>query len=211
MKSSRILSLCGLLGAVVYPVFIFIATSQLPGYSHTAEYISNLGAVGQPSALIMNIGFIVTGILIMLFGFSTLQPFQKDWKGLVGGIFIMIEGLAQILSGIFSCDPGCSATQPTMAESIHNMVGPLAFILIILATIFWAFRFRKQTNWNKFWIYTLLTGIAAFILFGIFGMSVGTPMVGVWQRLLRTTLYVWVALFSYRLWSKWDLGPFLKI
>ncbi len=152
----------------------------------------------------MNIGFIVTGILIVLFGFSTIQAFQKDWKGLLGGIFIMIEGLAQILSGIFSCDPGCNATSPTMAESIHNMVGPLAFILIILATFFWAFRFRKQDNWTTFWVYTLLTGIAAFILFGIFGMSVGTPIVGVWQRLLRATLYIWVAAFSYRLWSKWS-------
>ena len=208
MKNLKILSICGVFGAIAYLIFILIASSLFPGYSHASEYVSNLGAVGQPSALVMNIGFIVTGSLIMLFGLSTLTSFKKDWKGTVGGIIIMFEGLAQILSGVFSCEPGCNATDPTMAESIHNIVGPLGFILIILAAFFWAFRFRKQDSWDSFWIYTLVTGIAALILFVIFGMSVGTPIVGIWQRLLRITLYLWVAIFSYRLWANWELSPF---
>ncbi|MFQ5923262.1 MAG: DUF998 domain-containing protein [Anaerolineales bacterium] len=208
MKISRILSICGLLAAGVYLLVVLIASTQFPGYSHASEYISNLGAKGQPSAGIMNAGFVLVGLFMMLFGVSTFVGFKRNWAAVIGGIFLIAEGLTETLSGIFSCDPGCNALNPTTDEMIHNTVGPLGFIFLIFAAILWALRFRKQSGWKSFWVFSLITGIVGIVLFGIFGMAVGTPTVGVWQRLLWATLFLWIALFSYRLWSKWEEVPF---
>ena len=210
MKNIRIFSVLGLIGAITYPIFILAASTQFPGYSHISEYISNLGAVGQPSALIMNIGFIVTGILIILFGFSTINHFKKDWKGLLGSLFIIFEGFSDISSGIFSCEPGCNATNPTMSEMIHNSLGPVAYPLFALGIFLWAFRFRKQENWNSFWKYTLVFAITGIIFLVLFIMTIDTPTVGLWQRLLTANMYLWMAIFSYKLWAKWELGPFIR-
>jgi hypothetical membrane protein len=210
MKTQKLFSLFGLVGVISYVLFYLIASVQFPGYSHASLYISDLGAVGEPSASLMNIGFISTGILFIFFAWSTLNAFKNDWKGTVGGILLIIEGIAEMLSGIFQCDPGCNATNPTMAETIHNIVGPFTFILTTLAIFFWAFRFRNQRGWSQIWIYSLVSGIAGVILFLVFGMSVGTPVVGIWQRLLQITLFIWIAVFSYQLYKKWDQGPFTK-
>jgi hypothetical membrane protein len=210
MKNTRILGLFGLIGVIVYLVLILIAASQLPGYSHASEYLSNLGAIGQPSATMAKTAGILAGICFILFGISTFSAFKKDWKGIVGGVLLLVEGIFQIILALFPCEPGCNAVEPIMSESIHNMVGPSAFILLSIALLFWAFRFRKQDQWHSFWLYTLISGILAIVFFLVFGMSVGTPIVGIWQRLLRGTLYLWIAIFSYRLWSNWDLGPFMK-
>lgn len=210
MKNSRILSISGLIGVIVFVIVVLVAASQFPGYSHAAEYMSNLGAIGQPSATTMTIGGFVVGLLMILFGIATLMAFKKDWKGLLGGILIMWEGLSAILEAIFPCEPGCNATEPILSEQIHNILGPVSFIGLSICIILWAFRFKGQKHWNGLWIYSLIAGIAGIVLFLIFGMSVGTPTVGIWQRLLKADLYIWLAIFSYKLWQQWEYAPFLK-
>jgi len=53
MKNSRIISLSGFFGVIIFIIVVIVAGSQFPGYSHAAEYVSNLGAIGQPSATTM--------------------------------------------------------------------------------------------------------------------------------------------------------------
>jgi hypothetical protein len=75
-----------------------------PGYSHAAQFISELGAAGTPHAALMNLGgFIPSGLLIGIFG----------------------AGLA--LAGGFPCAPGCPQDAPTA----HDGLSIAAFLAAI--------------------------------------------------------------------------------
>ena len=64
----KLLALCGIAGPIIFALVVLILASLTPGYSHVADYMSELGATGAPYALFMNtLGFFLLGIMMIAF------------------------------------------------------------------------------------------------------------------------------------------------
>ena len=56
--SQKILAICGIISPVVFAILILLAGSLRPEYSHLINFVSELGAVDAPNAIIQRIKII---------------------------------------------------------------------------------------------------------------------------------------------------------
>ena len=66
----KLLAFYAIIGPILLTVLIIVLGFFQLGYNHILQYISELGAVGAPNAIVMNVfGFILVGSSIFVFGF----------------------------------------------------------------------------------------------------------------------------------------------
>src|SRR5690348_3480633 len=128
MKKSTLqwMALGGIAGPLLFTLVMLICASLRPNYNHISYFISELGATGTANAGLMNFaGFIPSGILIALFGFSLIGFFPKSFLTRAGSALVIIFGIGMAVAGLFSCDPGCPR-EGSLENNIHDQIsGPL--------------------------------------------------------------------------------------
>lgn len=202
MKTNRQLGLGGILAPAFYYLALIIASFMRPGYSHVSQFVSELGEIGAPSAPVTNyLGFVPIGVCLLAFTYALFSSVDRGWLSIVGGILLALYGVSFILAGFFSCEPGCESADPILSETIHNMSGISGMAGMIIALFLWSFVFRRSPSFEGIWIYTLISSIVSLVLFLVFGMSLESGYVGLWQRLLDLVTYAWFVVVGWRLWS----------
>jgi len=103
----RFTAICGIFGPILYAIVIAIAGSLYPGYSHISQSMSDLGAVDAPHAVIVNtLGFPLLGLFMIAFAVGIDRGIRRNRASKVGPVFIVLSGVAMIMTGIFQCDSG---------------------------------------------------------------------------------------------------------
>ena len=105
---ARILTLVGIAGPIYYIGFVTILGLLWPGYDPIQQTQSELGAVGAPHGLLMNVGgFMALGGIILAFaGAYGLALRASPWK-LAAMVLLIVAGLGMITVGFFPCDAAC--------------------------------------------------------------------------------------------------------
>ncbi len=205
MRILRLFSLGGLAGPLLFILAVILSAALRPGYDHVSQLISELGETGGSTAQLMTyLGFYPTGILILLFSVSCFAAIRRNLLSLAGAVLVGLASLALIVAGIFSCDVGCAMEDPSTDQMLHTAAAMVAFLGMIAASVLWSLRFRTLDHWRGLWIYSLLTGIGAFGLFVAFLLLSESQIDGLVQRLLVLVLFIWLMVFSARLWSTWE-------
>jgi hypothetical membrane protein len=189
----RLLGLAGVAGPVVFFCAVTVAAALQPDYSHVSSFISELGASGLPRASVLNYGgFFGAGLLFALFGAGLAVTPPRRPLVLLGGALVTAFGVGVIASGALSCDPGCPQSGGSFANQLHNRIGPVAFISLIIATGIFGLVFRQVPQWRRFATYSLLTTACSMVFMAALVGSLDTrALTGLWQRLLLTTLFLW--------------------
>jgi hypothetical protein len=200
----RALLLGGVAGPIVFATVVIAAAAGHPGYSHVASFMSELGATGAPRAALMNYGgFTPAGLLIAGFGIGMARVLPRSPLLISGTALVTLFGVGVAASGVFSCDLGCPIEGGSLANQIHNVIGPACFVCQIVGTAMLGWGFGSVAAWRRLSGYSIATSAIALVFFlSLVGSLDVRLLTGLWQRLMLGTLFLWcgiVAVHAFRM------------
>ena len=194
----RAAAVCGLWSAVW--AFVVPAAGSLRGdYSQTSQFISELGARGEPLGSVVSIaGFGVTGLLVFAFLALARPELPAGALATVGVVCFAGVGVAYVVAAVFRCDPGCPS-EGSLSQSIHSASGLFEYLGALIGLLFLAAAFWRAPGWRG----AALPSVLAALLVGIGFLGMLQPSLQSWrglsQRIADGAIFVWIAWLSLRL------------
>ncbi len=198
----KILFVCGMLLPFMY-IFLYILGGVLqPGYSQISNSVSELLSPGAPNKSLLNMINITFALLYTLFGIGVFRYVagseQSALVGRIGAGMIIAVGVASIGSAIFPQDAtGSPATLPGILHLIFVFGVQLPGAL--LSTLLIGIWINRTGIFPGFATYSFIS-VGAIVLSGIFaGPSLGTPVMGLVERISALAVHQWVFVFAWKL------------
>lgn len=195
----RVLADVGFAGPLLFAVGVIVAGAATPGYSHLSEPISQLAEPARPYWLIQVAGFVVFGISMIVIAFALWQSLSAGSGAKLGVALVGFAGFNMVLTGLFRTDP-ISQEIPSVSGQIHETTAGLVFLSLIAGFLVLGRAMRRSRSWHGLASFSITAGLAALIFLIGFGISFEAQpeYVGVWQRLLATTIILWFVVISVR-------------
>jgi hypothetical membrane protein len=164
-------------GTVQFAIFLTVAEEVYPGYSVSANYISDLG-VGTAAAGIFNTSIVILGLTIL----GTSWFIFRGFKDMILMAVVALAGIGAIGVGIFTEAFG----------GIHSIVSLITFIFAGLSAIL-AFRVTK----SPFRFLSVVLGIVSLVALGLFiaGQDAGLGVGGM-ERMIVWPVLTWAIGFG---------------
>src|SRR6267143_5886558 len=158
--------LCGVLAPLLWGSVIVFCGTLRPGYSHFAQYISELGERGSSTGLLMrHAAFVPTGLMHLAFAGTLATTFRSSRFGVIAAILLGLNGLARIGAGFFPCEVGCEKTG-SLAALMHSLSAAVGFFVLVVSAVLWGVVFRRIRDLQNLAAYSVVSGILglAFLL-----------------------------------------------
>ena len=205
MKLIRTAAISGFIVFFIGVIVFLILGFLKPGYDMLQKTVSELGESGGVNSAPARIFFIISGICEIVFAAGLYYKFRNDMAGRAGAISIAAMGLFDSIgSGVFPCDPG--GTYVTFSGKVHYIVSVIGVLMIIVIPLFFRKAFWKERkisgNENAFDILKISTLYCVITVVNvlIFAVSFFSEiLIGITQRLMYYTYYLWVLYVSIRL------------
>jgi hypothetical protein len=206
--STRALLSLGVVGPVVFVVTFLIEGATRPGYSWSANYVSQL-ATGE-GGWVQVVNFLFCGACVIAFAIGARRTLDQGPAATWGPRLLIVFAGALIAAGLFVTDPalgyppGAWVTgTPSAAGAVHGIAGFVSFTSLAAACFVFARRFGGA--WRAFSQAAGAT-VLVFFLVGTFGCGCWSPTsvptgwpVGLFQRIAVVAGWTWVALLALRL------------
>ena len=197
---------------MLFPIIYTIEGATRPGYNAWQQAISTLSL--GPGGWIQRADFIMCGLCFIWLAFvwhNILKgsPYAK-WYLIVRGI----EGVALVLIGFFSTDPGYGYPPGTPSGPGPSTLGGtlhLAFTIFFINCMFVCFfiiagYFWKTPNLRGWATFTLLCGLLPMIFMPFFGIaqnthSIFTGYAGLFERIATNADIFWGVVLLLPLWA----------
>ena len=192
--------LCGVLGPLLWALAIALCGTLRPGYSHFAQYISELGERGSSTELLMRYGaFVPTGLMHLAFAGALAVTFRNSRLGVIAAILLGLNGLARVGAGYFPCDVGCGETG-SISQRMHSLSAGVGFLALAVSTVLWSVVLRRTLDLRSLVVYSVASGVLglAFLLLMVWSAEPDTAR-GLFERLSSGVLSLWIFLFALRL------------
>ncbi len=200
MSLRRITLLCGVFAPPLWAASIAICGALRPGFSHVAQYISELGERGSSTELFMRYGgFVPTGLMHVAFAAFLFATFRGRLAA-GGAVLLGVNGLARIGAGFFSCEPGC-AEAASLAAQLHGLFASVGFAALLASVLLWGLEFLRSD------LRGLAVHSAACGAIGVafLALMVWNPEPGGWrgayERVASGVLSLWIFVFALRAWK----------
>ena len=180
-KMMMVAWVCGILASVVVFSSVLAAISQSPGFSWTANALSDLGVSGAAS--IFNSGLIVGGILMMVFA-AGLFVVGRSALERAGAALLFIGAIALSGIGVF-----------TEAGDIHFYVA-VAFFGISSLSLLLIGSGSIVAGSKKFGLLTVLAGVLAGLPWAFSWAWIGLAIP---ETLSAIVIFIWVIAEGARL------------
>jgi hypothetical membrane protein len=198
----KIFYMCGMLVPLAYIAMYVIGGALRPGYSQISDSVSELLSPGSPNKSLLYILNLIFALLYTLFGIGVLLFVRESEHnaliGRIGAGLIIAVGVASIGSGIFPQD--ATGTPATFPGRLH-----LIFVFgvqipgAILSTLLMGFWFKPADIFPGFATYSFISA-GAIVLSGVLaGPTVGTPIMGLVERISAIAVHQWVFILALRL------------
>jgi hypothetical protein len=160
-----------------------------PGYSHAAQFISELGATGSITEhAVRFLGFLPAGVSLLGFCWFAYRALPKSGltTAALGGL--AVYALGYVAAAFFPCDLGCRPKNPSVSQVVHNLVGGIGYLLAPGFLLALAVRSR---SWPGAAHMPLVGFVAAAVsLVGLMSLS-PSPYMGVSQRAIEVSVLAW--------------------
>lgn len=180
-------------------VIVFCGTLR-PGYSHFAQYISELGERGSSTELLMRYaGFVPTGLMHVAFAATLALAFRSSRSGVLAAILLGVNGLARIGAGFFPCEIGCEETG-SLGQRMHSLSAGVGFLALVVSAVLWSVVFRRTRDMQSLTAYSVASGALglAFLLLMVWSVEQESAR-GLFERLSSGVLSLWILVFALRL------------
>lgn len=174
-----------LLGVIVAFTAIAIAPYVVaPDYSVVANAISELGAQETPNAWVMNTGFVVYGLGVLVDAAGRLR------RAPIVGIAFAVFGVAMIMNAVFSHRP----IDPTLAydvreDELHSLFATIVGFAFTIGAVSQSILERRR--WRRLACY----GAAVMAVVLPLGMLQYPAVAGLLQRLMFAVSFAWLVIF----------------
>jgi len=190
-ENSKVAGILLLVGSIQFTITLLIAEAIYPGYSTSANYISDLGVWGRPSAVLFNPSIVIFGSLNLVSSYLIKKQFKL---GKIAYLFAL-AAIGTLTVGLFPENTFLINGFP----AIHGIAALLAFVMGGAAAVA-AYKYTK----SPFKVISLVLGVGtllAFVLFvttAIFGyLGIG---VGGMERMITYPTLLWtISLGGYLL------------
>ena len=192
----RFSAMIGILACVGDLYMIYLLGTRWSGYNPLLQAMSDLGHAGSPVARSVSTGWIVMGLMFMIFGYGFYQVFSSDSKiAKTAGWMLALYGIGEGLgSGLIAGTPGKILQSPS--SILHNLLGGMGVCASILLPFIIIKMFGARKSSASFWYcwFTTVSGLLFFILFAIsyihHSQGYWLSLLGLWQRLFRLIYYL---------------------
>ena len=200
----KIAALAGMLSPLAFLVAVVVTASLRPEYSHSGQFISELGETGGAGAWIMNVfGFGAFGVLSAVFFASRYVAVANSRFPTAGRIAVALSllfSLGILGAGVFSCDPSCMPDNPTRNQILHNAASVVLLLFIVTIPV-WVYHLEWLSRAPRLWWYTRLTTIVAALSFVLMlGAQEDRANLVTYQRVLVGSMWLWIAVFAWRVY-----------
>ena len=179
---------------------IVLCGALRPGYSHFAQYISELGERGSSTEFLMRYGaFVPTGVMHLAFAGTLATRFSSSRLGVLAAILLGLNGLARIGAGFFPCEVGCEETG-SFGQRMHSLSAGVGFLALVVSTVLWSAVFTRSSKLKNLAAYSAVSGVLglAFLLLMLWSAEQGAAK-GLFERLSSGVLSLWILVFALRL------------
>ena len=203
----RIASFSAMITPVFFLSLVIFESSLRPGYSQISDEISYLG-VG-PYELIQNLNFIISGILLIVFGTGLkifLETKPDVTKARAAGRTVILFGIGVLLAGVTLILASPYPQDSLVAVDyyyFHTLASFVAFIAVIVAQfIVWrGLRKSDQTTLKSYADFSLTTGVISVILLVIFLFTMNSGYKGLTERMFVAVPLIWTGISGVRMFS----------
>ncbi len=207
-RTRRVLGWCAVAGCGLFTVASFAAWSAQDVYSARREDISALAAIDAQHAWIMIAGIVALGLGLLALGLGLRGVIHDGRSATIGPILLVLAGLSFVVAGfarndcsseLQACKELVDAGDVSWHHGVHDAVGVLAFVFLVIAPLVLARAFRTDSRWSNLRRYSLATGALALVLLVVFGVEPFDGWNGLVQRVLLAVLVLWVVVLGMRL------------
>ncbi len=184
-------------------LFTFLLGSRYPGYNQVTDVMSLLGASGSPVSDVINVWWIILGVLIIVFAIGFRVAFYSPGFFLrVSFWLFVVYGVGEgIGSALFKANiEGNSMTTSYIIHDIFGGAGVLAILIVPLA-VTRILPFSLNSIFKRFSKFVVIAGVLLLILFSFrFAGSESTFPVkytGLWQRLFMFDYYIYILVIAF--------------
>lgn len=164
-------------------------------YSHTSQFISELGATGSSVGTYINyFGFIPTQIIIFVFIILCAFKIPRTPLNSAGLILLCVYTFSLAIAAIFPCDYECRPIKASTSHMIHIASAIPAYLSGALAIFILS---KGLKNWVPTSAFEKLGyALTVLILICFFNLDDSSQYVGLVQRILEASIFIWLILFG---------------
>jgi hypothetical membrane protein len=196
----KLLYYAGMASGLAYLLGDIIGGIITPGYSFISNAVSELSQSGADNRPLMVPFLFIHAVLLILFGYAIMvhHPYKKSKSVFFGGLLISVVGISHSLSGtIFPQDPvGDPATFP---GTMHLILVGITVILIFLLLPMMGQGLYVLKKWVTFRAFSLICLPIMIILGALTPFMIEIGMMGVAERIVGYTFYLWSFVLAYLL------------
>ncbi|OMG69434.1 hypothetical protein BW685_31165 [Burkholderia ubonensis] len=191
----------GILAPIWLAAGVFLVSLYYPDYSHVRQAMSELGAIGAPThALSPVVNNFPLAALFIIFGCTVWRTFPKNWAACLSALLLVIHGVANIATGVWTCDINCGIDAPSSTQQVHNLAGLVMALSLLVANAIWIVLGKRLLG--RTWlsgVSTLTTAICIGTL-PLLASTAGTggPF-GLYQRINYGSSIIWVGVLAITL------------
>ncbi len=192
----RLLLIAGMLSSVVYVSVDLLSAVRYPGYSLLNQAISELSAIGAPTASLWSAMGAMYGVFIVAFAFGILRAAGGNHALRRTGALILLFAAANVFWRIVPMHP--RGTEITWQDTGHLVMGAVMIVLILAFIGTGAFALGRRFRRYSFATLAvfLMTGLATFAYVSPMAAGEPTPWLGVVERISIYGYLLWVAVLS---------------
>ena len=191
----RVLTGCGIVGAALYPLSDIFAAIRYPGFSYRDQAVSELFAIGAPTAGLLVPLFTASSTLILFFAAGAWM--SADGRRWVRPMAVMLALNAIDALMLWNFFPmHMRGEPPTLTDTMHGAlaIDPFLMAAIILAAMAFPGRFRVYTIATI--AFTTILAMSAFAYVPAFIANKPTPWMGAAERTGQYATNVWYAVLA---------------
>jgi len=183
-------------GALFVLLLCLLGALGYPGYSHVAQFMSELGARGAPNEMwVRFLGFLPAGLLLCFFAWLARGALPGSGLATLGFIGIGTFAAGYVVAAFFPCDPGCRPTIASFSQIIHTAAGLAGYLMAPIGMLALAIAARRWPDASRLSAAGFLS--AAVSAIGLATLSPESPYVGLSQRLIEASVLSWVLLCAF--------------
>jgi len=186
-----VLGLAVLLAAVVWGGAVY------PGYDHSRQFMSELGATGAVTASSVNTwGYIPNGLFVAAFCLLATWILRRSPLAVVACLLLAGNGVGMAGAGVYPCDFECSRSDPSVAAELHDLFGGLGYLCAILGVGLASLWARKS---DAPWLAPLGLVVLIVSVIGFYGVVAEVELRGLFQRAMEVALAVFMLALAWAL------------
>ena len=194
----RWLLLCGIVGAIVYPLSDIIASARYPGFSYRDQAVSELFAIGAPtSAFVVPLFTLSSGLLLLFAVGIGMSADGRRWVRLIAVMMGLNTLDALVLWNFFPMH--MRGSQPGFTDLMHGIlaIDPFLLAAVVLAAVAFPGRFRVYTIATI--VFTMTLALLSMSYISAVVANRPTPWMGALERAAQYATNLWYAVFAVML------------